>query len=280
MTPEVFDDASFSTTHNGRISPGCPTADAVLSGWSERQKLQDPAPSHSHRSDFAPITPTHNQLTSLQAGSFVLFQLDNRELAARLDIPEDSESFKHCLEFLPKKYLGLVQGSFGGESNLDVEPYEIAFVGRSLPPGAGSGPSKGGGSFVIPIAPTEPGNENNRTPLHPERFPWVGCYQYTIFGARITPTHINPSVIPYQLNDEELLDFEQNCATDHHTALSTRSSSSEASLFDNMIVSTDSILLPVKVWQDLRAEMAEEVCLEPREFVKEVLYFQSFADEE
>lgn len=269
------DDANVLTIRDRQISPGCPTADAVLDGYSGRPKFWIPTPPISHRTNFGHIFPPErprNLLTFLHHGSFVVFELDKQELAVQLGVPEDSEALRRCLEFPTKRYVGLVLGSFGGSCDPDVQPYEIAFVSQSLPPGLEGGTEKG--SFAIPIFPTKPEDTNSRTPLRPKLFPWTGCYQYTILGVKITPTHTYPSAIEYRLGDEDLHAFEVNCSTDWQTRDISFSSIEEKFLFESMRMSANSTPLPVKVWQELEAG---EVCHDPREFVEEVLQFVDLA---
>lgn len=274
-TPEAPNDVDILATCSGQVSPGCPTAGPVLDGYSERQKFQIPTPTISYRADFGPIAPpnrTQNPFTFLHPGSYVVFQLDTQEFATQFHVPQGSESFKRCLEFPTKRYVGLVVGSFGGENDPDVQPYDIAFVSESLPPGSGFDTEND--SFAVPIAPTKSGNTNDRTPLRPKPFPWTGCYQYTVLGARIAPTRTYPSAIAYRLNDEDFEDFEVACGTDYlatHTHGMSFPSDEEAFLFENMRVSDQSIPLPVKVWQELSAG---QVCRDPREFVQELLHLQ------
>lgn len=272
MTSDAPDYDDIFTTCDGQISPGCPTADAVLDGHSGRPQLRTTTPAISHRASFSPMIPpdrTRNPFTFLHPGSFVLFQLDNRELATLIGVPEQSELFQHCLEFPTKRYPGLVLGSFGGESDPDAQPYTIAFVSQSPPPGSGCGGEDD--FFAIPIAPTKPENTNDREPLYPKPFPWIGCYQYTILGARITPTHTYPSALEYRLSEEDFEAFEVNFGVDSFATTSFPSQEDEI-LFRNMRTLADSFPLPVKVWQELGAE---QVCQDPRDFVEEVLNFQA-----
>ena len=282
MTPDTPDDPSFQTVYNGQISPGCPTADLVLHRFAERLQLKFHTPTIIHRTSFGTITPpdrAENPLTFLHPGSFVLFQLDNREYATQHGLHEDSESFARCLEFPTKRYAGLVLGSFNGESELDVQPYEIAFVGRELPPGSRCGSEHV--PFAVPIAPTVEGNPTGRTPLCPKLFPWAGCYQYTVHGARIVPTHTYPSAIEYRLSKEDFEDFDTALGSDYLAALGTHhipfSSGDEALLFQNMMITNLPHPLPVKVWQELSAE---HVCHDPAEFVGELSRFWELAQGE
>jgi hypothetical protein len=269
MTPDTPEHANVFVTCSGQISPGCPTADAILDGYSGWQQPCSPAPTISYRAKFAPIVPptrTRDPLTFLRPGSFVLFQLDARVLAAQVHISESSELFERCTQFPTKRYVGLVLGSFGGENDSDLQGYDIAFVSKSLPPG--SGYSAESDSFAIPIAPMNRGDIDGRRPLRPKPFPWTGCYQYTVHGARIVPTRTYPSAIEYRLNDEDFEAFDDRVALDRRT-LSI--SDEEALLFEDM---RTSVLLPVKVWQELTAEQG---CHDPREFVEEVLHFREHA---
>jgi len=118
MIPDTPGDADVLVTRNGQISPGCPTAGAVLDGYSEWQRAWSPAPTLSDRTDFAPAIPPsqiRNPWTFLRPGSFILFQLDKRELANQLLVPENSDLLDRCLVFPTKSYVGLVLGSFGRE---------------------------------------------------------------------------------------------------------------------------------------------------------------------
>ncbi|KAF9648050.1 hypothetical protein BDM02DRAFT_2427711 [Thelephora ganbajun] len=280
MTPDTPNDSDVLVTRSGPISPGCPTADAILDGYSGRQQSWSPAPTISRRTSFSPIilpTQTRNPWTILHPGSFILFQLDKRELANQLLIPEGSELLEHCLAFPTKRYAGLVMGSFRGERDSDAQEHVIAFVSKSLPPGSRCSTERD--SFVVPIAPTKRGNINDRQPLHPRPFPWIGCYQYTVLGARIVPTHVYPSAIEYRLSEDDFDAFD-TCTIDDRVMLNFQQDSTpfisdeEALLFENMRMSDTAIALPVKVWQELTAE---QDCHDPRKFVEEALKFRELA---
>lgn len=269
MTSDGCDYTDVFTTCSGQISPGCPTADAILDGHSGWQQPWSPAPTISDRAKFGPITPparTRDPLRFLHPGSFVLFQLDAKELATQLHVPEDSESFERCLQFPTKRYVGLVLGSFGGESDSDAQGYDIAFVSQSLPPGSGCGTERD--SFAMPIAPMNRGDTEGCRPLRPKPFPWTGCHQYTVHGARIVPTRTYPSAIEYRLSEEDFEAFDDRVALDRHTLTIF---DEEGFLFEHV---RSSVLLPVRVWQELTAE---EACQDPREFVNEVLHFREHA---
>jgi len=277
MTPNAPDDDNVLIIHNGQISPGCPTADAILDGYSGWRQPWSPAPTLPHRASFGPVippTPARNPWTSLRDGSYVLFQLDKREYARQLHVPEGSESFECCLAFPTRRYVGLVLGTFSGnDDDSDTEKY-LAFVGKSLPPGSGSDPERN--SFAIPINPTEE-NTNGRHPLCPRPFPWTGCYQYTVLGTMIARTHVYPSAIRYELDGQDFELFEDYEVADRATLSDYQRhgvSSEEAQLFESMRVSGSTSPLPVKVWQELTAERE---CHDPREFLKEVSDFGKLA---
>ena len=267
MTSDAPDDANVLVIRSGRISPGCPTAGPILDGCSESRNPQRPAPKLSLRTSFGsliPPTSTPKSLKNPSAGSFILFQLDKQELARKLSVPEDSESLERCLALPVKRYVGLIV-DIPRRRDLDVEEYDIAFVGKSIPPSSGSGSEPD--SFATPIAPTKRENINGHQSLNPRPFPWAGCYQYTTIGARVVPTRIRTSAIDYRLNDEDFETF-QFLLTDNHVTLDRQLrgkppiSDEEVSLFEAVIP------LPVKVWCDLEKE---EECHDPREFVEETL---------
>ena len=282
MVPDTFDDGDIAVPCSSQISPGCPTAGAVLDGNSTWRVSQNPAPALAQRTEFPPITPlinTRNPWALLRPGLLVLFQLDKRELARQLLVPEGTESFERCLAFPTKRYIGLVVGSFRGERDSDAQEYVIAFVSKTLPPA--SGPSAEPDSFTVPIAPTKQENVNGRQPLHPKPFPWTGCYQYTVFGTRIVPTHTYPSAIEYKLSEEDLYNFDTFAMADratlafHRDSTSPTSDEKEVLLFENMKILDTMITLPVKVWQELTRE--QQGCHDPREFVEEALDFRELA---
>ena len=272
MTPDVFNDAD-AVVARCPISPGCPTADAVLDGYSERSKLSSPLPLAPQRTGFGntePPPPTRNPFATLHPGLFVLFQLDKRQLAHELLIPEASKLFERFLEFPTKRYVGLVLDHFDGP---DTGEHLIAFVSKSLPPTPGS--SLDPNSFAVPIVGPTVERENipDRHLLKPRLFPWVGCYLYTVLGTRVAPMRIYASALKYELKGEDFEDFEAFAIDDRRTlerrSLSVSSTpDEEALLFERMKIS-DEMVLPVKVWQDLRAETSKE-CHDPREFVEEV----------
>lgn len=280
MTPNTPDDADVLVTRSGQISPGCPTAGAVLDGYSEWQRAWSPVPTLSERASFAPTippSPTRNPWTFLRPGSFILFQLDKRELANQLLVPEDSDLLDRCLALPTKSYAGLVLGSFGGESDSDVQEYVIAFLSKSLPPGSGTSMTRD--SFTVPIDPTERWNTNRRPPLCPKPFSWTGCYQYTVLGTRIAPTRIYHSAIEYGLDENNFHRFETFAMSDR-AKLDRQAydmsfiSDEEASLFEGMRISDTATSLPVKVWQELTAE---KECHDPREFLQEASEFRELA---
>lgn len=259
MIPDTPDDANISTTHSGQLSPGCLTAHAILCGHGEWPRPWGPPPTISHRTDFGTIVPptrTRDPFTFLRPGSFILFQLDTRELAAQVQVPEGSETFDRCVHFPTKRYVGLVLGSFCGEGDSDVQGYDIAFVSKSPPLSD---------SFAVPIHPTEWEDINGRRPLRPRLFPWAGCYQYTVLGARITPTRTYPSAIEYRLNEGDFEAFDDYTALDRRELQILSEADMETSVFEEMRTSA---LLPVRVWQELAAERE---CHDPRELVMEVL---------
>ena len=272
-------DINVLVTYDCQISPGCLTADAVLEGHSSRHQRSGSPPTSPRRKTFATIdipTRTRNPWTELHPGSFILFQLDRREYARQFLIPEDSELFERCLEFPAKRYAGLVVGAFPGGSDPDAEEYCIAFVSKSPPPA--SGPNPDPDSFAVPIAPMGPDNANSRQPLAPRPFPWAGCYQYTVLGARISPTLIIPSAIEHKLSEEDFDAFDA-FVFDDRTTLDNQwdcmsSVSDEPSLFEDMRMSDTTPLLPVKVWSGL---IAEKECHDPREFAEEVFAFRELA---
>ena len=274
MASDTSDDDNVLVARSGQISPGCPTADAVLGG---RQRSWSPAPTLPQRTNFGPIFPPtqiHNPWTSLYPGLFILFQLDNRELENRpLPVPGDSESLEHCLAFPTKRYVGLVVGSFPLGNDSDAQVHDIVFVSNPLPRASRSSPECD--PFTVPIAPTKK-NSSDREPLRPGPFPWAGCYQHTVFGTRITPTRVYPSAIEYKLNQEDFDAFE-SYVDDDRTALERMSSIPDEKW--DMKIPDATPPFPVKVWQELRAERE---CHDPREFVEEALLFQEargrFAD--
>jgi len=268
MTSDASDDANVLVICSGRISPGCPTAGPILDGCSKSKDPQGPAPKLSLRASFGSlINPTSSpkSLKNPSAGSFILFQLNKQELARKLSVPEDSESLERCLALPVKRYVGLVVDIPKRKRDLDVEVYDIAFVGKSIPPSLGS--SSESDSFAIPIAPTKRENIDGHQSLNPRPFPWTGCYQYTVVGARVVPTHVRTSAIDYRLNDEDFETF-QFLLTGNHVTLDRQLhdeppiSDEEVSLFEAAIP------LPVKVWCDLKKE---EECHDPREFMEEAL---------
>ena len=272
----ALDDADVLATYNGQITPGCPTASAVLDGYNQSQPFWAHISANLPRLTFSPpIIPTRTRYTwkDLSPGSFILFQLDKQELPREPHVPEGSESLERYQKFLPKRYAGLVVGSFRGDSDSDAEEYVIAFVSKTLPPASGS--SSDPDLFAVPIAPTRSENTNNRQPLKPKPFPWgAGCYQYTTLGMRIIPTHIYTSTIEYKLEKKDFRAFEDFFIYDHATCRQWRDMPpvfDEARLFENMKLSDAQSSLPVKVWYVLTAE---EECPDPREFVKEAFYFR------
>ena len=285
MTSDTFNDADV-VIPRCQISPGCPTAPAVLDGhsrWNQPSSPIPPAP--SKRAEFGntePPIPSRNPFSALRHGLFVLFQLDKRELARQIPIPEDSELFETFLEVPTKRYVGLVVDDF---SQGDDEHF-IAFVGKTLPPGSGSSPEPD--SYAIPIVqPIKGENVNRRQPLHlngrrplePKRFPWAGCCQYTLFEVKVSPTQIYTSSTEYVLDKTNDTDaFDEFSAHDRETLKDQlRNASSvpdkEALLF-KMI--SDKVVFPVKVWQDLSAE---GVCHDPRDFMEEALELNEIAHE-
>ena len=276
MTSDTPDDTNVLVIQPGQISPGCSTADAVLDGHSGWPQPESSVPTLSHRTTFAPtIIPTRAQdpWTTLSPGSFILFQLDKRELATQLHISKDSE--------LPptKKYVGLVMGAFGGDSDSESQDYTIAFVSKTLPPGSSQNSKRN--MFAVPIV-TAKGTEESapgRPRLRARLFPWSGCYQYTVLGTRIVPTHTYRSAIEYKLDEQGFHDFDHLVVEDHMElvhqlhSITPSMSEDEALLFENMMVDT-AIPLPVKVWQELTAV---KECPDPREFVEEVLRFRELA---
>ena len=167
-------------------------------------------------------------------------------------------------------------GAFRGEGDSDTDEYSIAFVSKSPPPAPGSNHDPD--SFSIPIAPTESGNTNVRLPLTPRPFPWAGCYQYTVFGARVFPTLIVPTPIEHKLSDEDFEDFDTFALYDRMTLDNQwdymSSVSDESSWLEHMRMSDAAVLLPVKVWSGL---VAEKECHDPREFVEEFFAFRELA---
>ena len=281
MTPDTPDDTNISTIHTGQISPGCPTAGAVLDVYNEWPQPLNPAPPLPYRTNFAPIIPparARDPSTFPRPGSFILFQLDKQKLANQLPVPEDSGSLERCLALPTKRYVGLVVGSFRGENDSDAEERVIAFVSKSLPPG--SKPSPECDSFTVPIAHTKMDGVNGRLPLHPRSFPWTGCHQYTVLGARITPTRTYLSAIEYGLDEGDLCAFDTFVMEDratlarHRHTVSSIFDEKEALLFENMRMSDSTIPLPVKVWQELTVELE---CHDPRDFVQEVSDFKELA---
>ena len=261
MTP---DDVNTSATHSRQLSPGCLTADAILCGHSGRPQLWSPPPTISHRTDFGTIVPptrTGDPFTFLRPGSFIVFQLDTRELAAQVRVPEGSETFDRCVRFPTKRYVGLVLGSFCGEGDSDVQGYDIAFVSK-LPPLSDS--------FAVPIYPTEWEDNNDRRPLRPGLFPWAGCYQYTVLGARIAPTRTYPSAIEYRLSEADFEAFDDYTVLDRRELHTVSEADEETSVFEDM---RTSVLLPVRVWQELTVERE---CHDPRELVMEVFHLREF----
>ena len=279
MEPNDLQDSDVFTARYGQISPGCLTADAVLNGHNNGQHPRVHTPLLSYRGHFGTIIVperVQNPLTFLHPGSFVLFQLDNRELATELQVPEDSELFQRLLEVPTKRYAGLVLGSFGGGSDPDVQPYDVAFMSGSLPPGSGWGTT-----FSVPIFPMRPGDDSGHTQLRPKPFPWIGCHQYTTLGAQIAPTHTYPSAIEYRLSEEELYTFDLKADSDRdYLALNAHNvsfaSEEEEFLFQSMRRAVFPFPLPVKVWQELGVE---RVCRDPRGFVEEVLHFEELVEE-
>lgn len=279
MSSDTPDDADVLVIRSGQISPGCLSADPVLQGrseWQARWSHLD-TPTLPRRTGFAPITPptqTRNPLTSLDDGSYILFELDKREFANRLRIPEDSELLESLLDLPTKKYVGLVMGSFGGENESDATVYTIAFVSNSLPSSSGDSPEHD--KFTVGIDPTKEGswdmNVSPREPLRPNRFPWTGCYQYTVFGTRIVPTQIYPSAIKYGLQVDKI-GFECPGCFDYFDGLASTDleclrSEEEALVFDDIATAGTKIPFPVKVWQELNVESE---CHDPIGFMREAL---------
>jgi len=268
------DDADVLATYDGQITSDFPTAhSAVLDGYNQSQPFWIHIPANLPRPTFSPlITPALTQ-EALRPGSFILFQLDKQKLPPEPHVPEGSESLERYQKSPAKRYAGLVIGSFREDSDSDEEVYVIAFVSKTLPPASGS--SSDPNLFAVPIAPTKSENTNDRQPLEPKPFPWgAGCYQYTVLGTRIVPTHIYPSAIQYKLEKKDFRAFEKKFFYDHATRRQWRGTppvSDEARLFENMRLSDAQSSLPVKVWYDLRAE---KECPDPREFVKEAFYFR------
>ena len=271
------EDINVPLAQDTQISPGFPTADAVLEGRSSRrQRSESPPPASPRRRTFADLdlpTRIRNPWTELHPGSFILFQLDKQELARQLLVPEGSELLQRCLECSPKRYAGLVVGAFRGEGDSDADEYSIAFVSKSPPPAPGPNPDPH--SFAVPIDPTGLENANDRQPLAPRPFPWAGCYQYTVLGARVTPTRIVPTAIEHKLSEDDFLAFDTFALYDRRVLddqWDCMSSVSDVSLwFEDMRMSDTAALLPVKVWSGL---IAEKECHDPREFVEEVFAFR------
>ena len=277
MTSDTSDDIDVLIVQPGQISPGCPTAGAILDGHSGWQQHWSPAPTLPQRTNFAPIIPptqTQNPWETLSPGSLILFQFDRRELATQLHIPED-------LAPPVRKYVGLVVGAFNGNNCSGAQEYTIAFVSKILPPGSIQNPKHN--LLAVPIV-TVKGTENAREHprLRARLFPWPGYYLYTALGARIVPTHINYSAIENKLDEEDFYDFDDFVMMGRvelaHQLPSITSSMSveEALVFENMIADT-ATPLPVKVWQELTPE---EESHDPREFVKESLRFMELAQAE
>jgi len=275
MMSDTSDDTNVLAVQPGPISPGYPTAGAVLDGRSGRRQPWSPDPTLSPRTSFAPISlPSRTlDLLSLDAGSFILFQLDKRELANQLHIPEDSELFEHCLAFPVKQYVGLVTGTFCGGSDSGEMIHTIAFVSKSLPPDSGHGRSPSS----VPIITTRKQEQLDELPsLYLGLFPWTGCYQYTVLGTMVVPMSTHPSAIEYKLDEADFEEFD-NLVTKAYTELASQrditTPDEEVLLFEKMVPG-NGILLPVEVWQELTAV---QECSDPREFVEEVSHFRVLA---
>jgi hypothetical protein len=278
MTSYALDDTNVLVIGNGQISPGCPTAGAVLDGYNEPRQFWSPVPTLPRRDTFPPIilpTLTQNPWKGLHPGSFILFQLDKRELALQHLVPEDSELFERCLAFPAKRYVGLVLGTFSGEEKPNVQEdsdvrgdphaqeYTIALVGKSLSPASRS--SSEPDLFTVQTPPTIQGNINGRQPLNPKPISRVEYYRYTVFRARVAPTHIYHSATKYALNMDDLDAFDSFAMQDRMTLDHQRHNMSSISgkdvrLWDPMD------LLPVKVWYGLTDE---KECHDPKEFAEE-----------
>jgi len=283
MISDAPDDTDILIIQPGQISPGCLTAGAVLDGHSGWQEPWSPAPTFPQHTNFAPTIPptrTQNPWTTLNPGSLIFFQLDEQELAARLRIPENSGLLGRCPAPTVKKYVGLIMGTFNGSEDSAAQEYTIAFVSKTLPPGSSQNPERS--MFAVPIVAPKGAEENpiGRPQLRARLFPWTGCYQYTVLGTRIIPTHINHSAIEYKLDEEDFLDFDDLVMEDYAElvrrlpSITSSMSVEEALVFENMIVDT-AAPLPVEVWQELKAD--QEVH-DPREFVEEALRFGELAE--
>ena len=208
------------------------------------------------RANFPPITPpdqTRRPWTFLDDGSYILFQLDKRKLADQFRRTE-------LLSVPTKRYVGLVLGTFSGEHDSSEEGHFIAFASKSLPPEFEC--TKKREPFGLPIAPPKGGDIDGRQSLRPKQFPWTDCYQHTVHGTWIVPTHTYPSAIGCKLSKEDFCAFEAFVIEDRAALDRQR----ELPLKDKAI-SDIPFPLPVKVWQDLRA--ASE-CHDPGEFFEEV----------
>lgn len=270
-------DANVPVTRNGQRSSCCLMANAVLDGYSRSQKPCGPA--LSRRITFPRFnipTKTENPWTFPNLGSFILFQLDKQQFARKLGVPEGSELFQRCLDLPAKQYVGLVSGSFRGESNSDEPEYSIAFLSKSLPPALEytSKPD----SFTVPIAPKEMSASGRRL-LRPRSFPWTGCYQYTVLGTKVSLTYVHYSGTECRLDKLDFALFESYIFKDRVAMLNREwlhTSSipeDERSVLEDMMLSDSTIPLPVVVWQELKAEQEYH---DPREFVKDVSSFREF----
>ena len=280
MIPDTPEDADVLVIQPGQISPGCPTADAVLDRHSGWHQPRSPAPTLSHRTSFAPIVPptqTPNSRTSLKPGSFILFQLDKQELANRLGISKDSEPLKNSLALPVKQHVGLVLGTFGGGRDSDPQDYIILFVSKTPPPGLAPGCNL----FAVPLTTKKQrGDTEDRPSAYARLFPWTGCYQYTVFGARIIPTYTHRSAIEYKLNNfdeiDHLVSGDRAELDSKWFTLTLPMSDEEALLFQNMIPDIADPI-PVEVWEELRLA---DGCYDPSEFVREALRFKELAQVE
>ena len=157
-----------------------------------------------------------------------------------------------CAQRPSQSHLGLVVGAFRGESDSDADGYGIAFVSKSPPPTPG--PDQSPGSFAVPIAPTELENANGRQPLTPKPFPWAGCYQYAVLGARVAPTRIVPTAIGQKPGDDDFEAFD-TFALYGRRALDNQwdcmsSVSGESLWFEDMRMSDTAAVLPVGIWSE------------------------------
>jgi len=208
---------------------------------------------------------------SLKIGTYVAFQLDRKKIADIMGLRDGSEERKMVLEFQTRRYVGLVLGCFQHSSDEfdEIEDGEeegivLMFVGGTLPPKP---------EYSVPIAASS--KDHPRLPIQAAGFPWAGCYQYTVFGTRVTPTEVHAFKKRVELDEVEFSKFDSFVVEDHRALLKPEPCDEESEwLFKGMQI--PDYPLPVEVWEDVSVG---DGSLDPALFLEETkglsLFLQS-----